>query len=81
MITEIEPIKDIQRLPQAPTRSHGLRHDLLLALITMIWGGTFLVVKDAVKLSSPFIYLALCYSIGTLTLALIFNYELGAAVR
>lgn len=76
MIAEIEPIKDIQRLPQAPTRSHGLRHDLLLVLITMIWGGTFLVVKDAVKLSGPFIYLAFCYSVGTLTLALIFRKRL-----
>jgi len=76
MITEIESIKDIQQLPQAPTRSHGLRHDLLLVLITMIWGGTFLVVKDAVKLSGPFIYLALSYSVGTLTLALIFRKRL-----
>jgi len=76
MITEIEPAKDIQQIPRVPTRSPSLSHDLLLVLITMIWGGTFLVVKDAVKLSGPFIYLALCYSVGTLTLALIFRKHL-----
>ncbi len=32
MITEIEPVKDIQQLPQTPAPSPGLRHDLLLVL-------------------------------------------------
>ncbi len=34
MITEIEPVKDIQQLPQTPAPSPGLRHDLLLVLST-----------------------------------------------
>src|SRR5215831_15092548 len=81
MITEIEPIKDIQQMQRSPAPSPALRYDSLLVLITMIWGGTFLVVKDAVKLSGPFIYLALCYSIGTLTLALIFRKRLLRITR
>jgi drug/metabolite transporter (DMT)-like permease len=59
-----------------PARTHHLYHDVLLVVATMIWGGTFLVVKDTVKLSGPFTYLALSYAIGTLTLVLIFRKRL-----
>ena len=62
-------------------RGHGLRNTLLLVLATMIWGGTFLVVKDTVKLSGPFIYLGLCYAVGTLTLALVFRKRLRHITR
>ena len=30
-----------------------LRYDALLVFITMIWGSTFLVVKNTVRLSGP----------------------------
>ncbi len=75
-MTEVEFAKEVRQVPQEPTHQHSLRHDVLLVLITMIWGGTFLVVKDTVRLSGPFIYLALCYSIGTLSLILIFRRRL-----
>ncbi len=58
-----------------------LRYEALLALNTMIWGSTFLVVKYAVKLSGPFTYLAFCYAIGALTLALIFRKRLARITR
>jgi len=81
MMTEVESAQDIRQASQKPVPQHGLHHDLLLVVITMIWGGTFLVVKDAVRLSGPFLYLALCYSIGTLTLALIFRKRLLRITR
>ena len=62
-------------------RGHSLRNTLLLVLATMIWGGTFLVVKDTVKLSGPFIYLGLCYAVGTMTLALVFRRRLRHITR
>jgi drug/metabolite transporter (DMT)-like permease len=50
-------------------------------LITLIWGGTFLIVKTTVSLSGPFTYLALSYGIGTLTLVLIFHRRLQRITR
>ncbi|HEY4383425.1 MAG TPA: DMT family transporter [Ktedonobacteraceae bacterium] len=45
----------------------------LLLVATIIWGGTFLVTQNAIKFSGPFTYLFFCFSLGTLTLALIFH--------
>lgn len=81
MMTEVEFEKDIGQQPQRHMPTHGLRYDLLLVLVTMIWGGTFLVVKDTVKISGPFTYLALSYSVGTLVLGLIFRKRLIRITR
>ena len=59
-----------------PLRPYQLKFDALLVLVTMIWGSTFLVVKETLKLTGPFTYLALSYGIGTLVLALIFHKRL-----
>ena len=72
---------DIQKRAQETANKPGLRNTLLLILVTMIWGGTFLVVKDTVKISGPFTFLALCYSIGTLALAVIFRKRLLRITR
>lgn len=61
--------------------AHGLRYDALLVLITMIWGSTFLVVKNTVHASGPFTYLAFAYGVGALTLALIFRRRLARITR
>ena len=61
--------------------AHGLRNTLLLVLVTMIWGGTFLVVKDTVRISGPFTFLALTYTVGTVALALIFRKRLMRITR
>src|ERR1700726_36615 len=61
--------------------AHKLRYDALLGFITMIWGSTFLVVKNTVKLSGPFTYLAFAYGLGALTLALIFRKRLARITR
>ncbi len=61
--------------------AHRLRYEALLALNTMIWGSTFLVVKYAVKLSGPFTYLAISYAVGSLALALIFRKRLAHITR
>jgi drug/metabolite transporter (DMT)-like permease len=58
-----------------------LRYEALLALNTLIWGSTFLVVKYEVTLSGPFTYLAICYAAGSLALALIFRRRLAHITR
>ena len=86
-MTEVEINTNVQvnAHAQAQVREtvpgQSLRNTLLLVLATMIWGGTFLVVKDTVKISGPFIYLGLCYAVGTLALALVFRKRLRHITR
>jgi drug/metabolite transporter (DMT)-like permease len=78
MPTQSAPLTEIaftEEVKQAE-RSYSLRHDALLVLITLIWGSTFLIVKNTVRLSGPFTYLALSYGIGSIILALIFHRRL-----
>lgn len=50
--------------------------DLLLILVTLIWGGTFLVVQNSIKLTGPFSFLALRFTIGAVALGIIFRTRL-----
>ena len=84
------PNRDIQELPLATLKTPApvsqvpekhvlwrrLRLDLLLIVVTMIWGSTFLVTQKTVQLSGPFTFLALCFGIGSLTLAITFRKRL-----
>jgi drug/metabolite transporter (DMT)-like permease len=85
MLSEEQLIEDTTRgtagTAQQALPSRRLRNEALLALNTVIWGGTFLVVKYEVKLSGPFTYLAACYAVGSLTLALIFHKRLAHITR
>lgn len=55
------------------SRVHAFRYDLVLVLVTMIWGATFLVTKGTLHLIGPFTYLGMCYAIATITLVIIFH--------
>ncbi|NLU05629.1 MAG: DMT family transporter [Firmicutes bacterium] len=44
--------------------------DLLLLLITVIWGTTFVIVKEATESIKPFTFLAVRFAIGSATLLL-----------
>lgn len=46
--------------------------DLLLILVTLIWGSTFLVVQNSLKQVEPYTFLAFRFGLGTLTLAVLF---------
>lgn len=46
--------------------SRQQRADLLLLLVTAIWGGTFVMVKDAVEVYPVFSFLAIRFSLATL---------------
>ncbi|HEV2581932.1 MAG TPA: DMT family transporter [Ktedonobacteraceae bacterium] len=82
MLTEVEQTTRGTASPAQPALpSPRLRNEALLALNTVIWGGTFLVVKYEVKLSGPFTYLSICYAVGALTLALIFRRRLAHITR
>jgi drug/metabolite transporter (DMT)-like permease len=79
-LTRKETIIQEAELPkQSHQRNLGL--DALLILITIIWGSTFLIVKNTEKLTGPFTFLALCYGTGTILLACIFHKRLAHITR
>jgi drug/metabolite transporter (DMT)-like permease len=80
-ITEIAIAEESAPAQQDSLRSYSLRHDALLVLVTLIWGSTFLIAKNAVRLSGPFTYLTLSYGVGSLTLAIIFHTRLRHITR
>ncbi len=49
------------------------RADLALAFITLIWGSTFVVVKEALTDSSTLLFLALRFSLATVSLGIVFR--------
>jgi drug/metabolite transporter (DMT)-like permease len=53
-----------------------LKADLLLILCTLIWGATFVLVKDALADASVFVFLALRFALATFVLILIYGREL-----
>jgi drug/metabolite transporter (DMT)-like permease len=53
------------------------RADLALVGITVIWGATFVIVKEALRSASPLVFLALRFSIATAALALAFRGRYG----
>jgi len=48
------------------------RADLALALVAMVWGGTFVVVKDALTDVSPVLFLGLRFSAATIALGVLY---------
>jgi drug/metabolite transporter (DMT)-like permease len=75
------PMVESGQSVQQSLPARRLRYEALLALNTLIWGSTFLVVKYELTLSGPFTYLAICYAVGALTLTLIFRRRLARITR
>src|SRR5260370_14473277 len=67
-------------LISAPARvPRKLKADLLLILCTLIWGATFVLVKDALADASVFVFLALRFAVATVVLILMYGRELRTA--
>jgi drug/metabolite transporter (DMT)-like permease len=56
-----------------------LKADLLLISCTLIWGATFVLVKDALANASVFVFLALRFVVATAVLVLMYGRELRKA--
>jgi drug/metabolite transporter (DMT)-like permease len=59
--------------------SRKLKADLLLVSCTLIWGATFVLVKDALADASVFVFLALRFVLATAVLLLMYGRELRTA--
>jgi drug/metabolite transporter (DMT)-like permease len=58
-------------MAQVANRRRQLGADLALLLVTLIWGGTFVMVKDAVRAYPVFGFLAIRFGLGLAVLLLI----------
>lgn len=55
------------------------RADITLLGVSIIWGGTFPLIKVALQDTSPYVFLSLRFLIATLILAAVFRKELASA--
>jgi len=55
----------------SPSRRRQLTADGLLLLVTAVWGGTFVMVKDAIRTYPVYQFLALRFSLATLVLLVV----------
>ncbi len=62
-------------------RWRKVKVNALLVLVTMIWGSSFLIVQQTIRLTGPFTFLAMRFSIGALVLAVIFHKRLVQITR
>lgn len=65
-----EPL--VNKDPAAPEVKRQLRADLILVLITLIWGSTFTVVKGALADTTPFYFNALRFFLAALLFLALF---------
>src|SRR5260370_24317894 len=62
-------------------RWRNVKVNALLVFVTMIWGSTFLIVQQTIRLTGPFTFLAMRFGIGALVLAVIFHKRLRHITR
>ena len=62
-------------------RWRKVKVNALLVLVTMIWGSSFLIVQQTIRLTGPFTFLAMRFSIAALVLAVIFHKRLAQITR
>lgn len=79
--TRMQQATTTENIATGKRSAKSLRYDLLLVIVTIIWGSTFLVTKTAIRVLSPFSYLALIYGLATLALALVFRKRLMRITR
>ena len=74
-MTELEPTGLRYQFTQSE-RWRNVKVNALLVFVTMIWGSTFLIVQQTIRLTGPFTFLAMRFGIGALVLAVIFHKRL-----
>lgn len=73
----VKPTTNLRSQLFQTERWRNVKINALLVFVTMIWGSTFLIVQQTIKLTGPFTFLAMRFSIGTLVLAVIFHKRLA----
>jgi len=80
-MTKVELASSLRSQLTQTERWRNVKVNALLVFVSMIWGSTFLVVQQTIKLTGPFTFLTMRFAIGTLALALIFHKRLLRITR
>src|SRR5258708_13261090 len=80
-MTDVEPTTSLRQQLLRSERWRKVKVNAYLVLVTLIWGSTFLIVQHTIKLTGPFTFLTMRFSIGALALALIFHKRLAQITR
>ena len=75
-MTEVKLTTSTRNQLAQSERWRNVKVTALLILVTMIWGSTFLIVQQTIRLTGPFTFLTIRFSIGALVLAVIFHKRL-----
>src|SRR5437763_12965733 len=74
--TVVEAASSVRSPQTFIERQRKLRANVLLVVVTMIWGSSFLIVQDTLTLVGPFTFLAMRFGFAVLALALLFRKHL-----
>jgi drug/metabolite transporter (DMT)-like permease len=74
--TLVEATNSTRSLQTPVERQRKLRANVLLIIVTMIWGSSFLIVQNTLTLVSPFTFLAMRFGLAVLVLAFLFRKRL-----
>ncbi len=72
----VEATSSTRSLQSPEERQRKLRANVLLIVVTLIWGSSFLIVQNTLTLIGPFTYLAMRFGFAVLALVLLFRKRL-----
>jgi drug/metabolite transporter (DMT)-like permease len=74
--TLVEATNSTRSMQTPIERQHKLRANVLLVVVTMIWGSSFLIVQHTLTLVGPFTFLAMRFGFAVVVLAFLFRKRL-----
>jgi drug/metabolite transporter (DMT)-like permease len=80
-MTNIKHTTSLRSQLTQSARWRNVKVNALLVLVTMIWGSTFLIVQQSVRLTGPFTFLTMRFGIGALALAALFHKRMARITR
>src|SRR5438552_3290314 len=80
-MTEVKCTTSLRSQLAQSERWRKVKVNALLVLVTMIWGSSFLIVQQTIRLTGPFTFLAMRFGIGALVLAVVFHKRLARITR
>jgi drug/metabolite transporter (DMT)-like permease len=80
-MTKVKPTTSLRSQLAQSERWRNVKVNALLVFVSMIWGSTFLIVQETIRLTGPFTFLAMRFGIGALVLAVIFHKRLAQITR
>src|SRR6266567_6311007 len=80
-MTQVKRTTSLRSQLPLSERWRNVKVNALLVFVSMIWGSTFLIVQQTIRLTGPFTFLAMRFCIAALVLAVIFHKRLAQITR